>query len=193
MTEIGPVGFECLAHPGGLHLNEREWIVEVIDPQGDAPVPIGEEGELVLTNLGRWGAPLLRYRTADLVRLTDARCACGRWLVRAEGGILGRIDDMVHIKGNNVYPSAIEAVVRRFDDVAEYRAEVRETATGTSLHVELEPIADAQDRAGALVERVSQAIRDSLHFRAEVSTVASGSLPRFEGKAARFVRLREEA
>lgn len=193
MTEIGPVGFECLAHPGGVHLNEREWVVEVVEPDGDAPVPPGEQGELVLTNLGRWGAPLIRYRTADLVRLNDERCACGRWLARAEGGILGRVDDMVHIKGNNVYPGAIEAVIRGIDDVADYRAEVRETATGTSLRVEIEPAARAGDGTEALVEQVSQAIRDSLHFRAEVNLVAPGSLPRSEGKGSRFVRIPEEA
>jgi len=188
MTEIGPVGFECRAHPGGVHLNESEWIVEVVEPNGDAPVPAGREGELVLTNLGRWGSPLLRYRTGDLVRLDDRRCACGRWFVRAEGGILGRADDMVHIRGNNVFPGAIEGVVRGFDGVAEYRAEVVEQTAGAELTIELEPTPEAAMQADDLAREVARAIHDALHFRAEVRTVASGALPRFEGKGRRFIR-----
>ena len=84
-------------------------------------------------------------------------------------------------------------MLRGIDDVAEYRAEVREAGTGTSLRVEIEPTPRVNDATDALVEQVSQAIRDTLHFRAEVSVVAPGSLPRFEGKGARFVRIREEA
>src|SRR5262249_54781908 len=117
MTEIGPLGIECEDNPAGLHLLESECIVEVIEsdaPSSPTPPPrSGGEGrkmgELVITNLGRWGSPVLRYRTGDLVRIDPKPCPCGRQLVRLEGGILGRADDMIHLRGNNVYPSALEA------------------------------------------------------------------------------------
>ena len=93
----------------GVHLIESEFIAEVIDPTtGERAVADGETaGELVLTNLGRWGSPLIRYRTGDRVTLTRERCRCGRWFARMLGGIQGRIDDMIVIRGNNVFPSAV--------------------------------------------------------------------------------------
>jgi phenylacetate-CoA ligase len=142
-------------------------------------------GELVITNLGRWGSPVLRYRTGDLVRIDPQPCPCGRQLVRLEGGILGRADDMIHLRGNNVYPSALEAVIRRFGDVAEYRVEVDQTAALPVLRIELEPVSAAL--AELVVAQVDRAIRDELNFRAEVRAVSPGSLPRFEMKARRLV------
>ena len=95
MTEVGAYGYECEAQ-AGLHVNESEFIAEVIDPVTGAPAA---EGELVLTNLGRLGSPLIRYRTGDRVRLAPAPCACGRTFQRLEGGILGRLDDMLIVRG----------------------------------------------------------------------------------------------
>ena len=112
MTEVGPVSFECWDKPGAVHLNECEYICEVLDPDSGRPVPAGEPGELILTNLGRTASPLIRYRTGDLVALDTDRCVCGRTLARLDGGIRARIDDMVHVSGVNVYPAAIEAVLR---------------------------------------------------------------------------------
>jgi phenylacetate-CoA ligase len=189
MTEIGALGFECEQSPGGVHLIESECIAEVIDPITGKPVADGEAGELVLTNLGRWDSPLIRYRTNDQVRLTRGqRCACGRWFARMEGGILGRIDDMVVVRGNNVFPGSIESVVRRFEAVAEYRVEVVEDGAHTNLCVELEP-ASSVDPDG-LTTSVARAIQDALNFRPDVKSVPPGSLPRFEMKARRFVRTR---
>lgn len=186
LTEVGAVGIECPENPAGLHLLETEYIAEVVDPAGTMPVAAGQIGELVLTNLGRWGSPVLRYRTGDLVRVDARPCPCGRCLVRLDGGILGRTDDMIHLRGNNVYPSALEAVIRRFPEVAEYRLAVDQSRSLASLCIELEPYEPA---AGAgLVERVERAIRDEFLFRAEVRAVSPGSLPRFEMKARRLVR-----
>src|SRR5262249_9294314 len=112
MTETGPIGVECPARSGGLHLLEADYIAEVIDPLSGEVLPAGEPGELVLTNLGRWGSPLLRYRTGDRVQVDPAPCACGRSFVWLEGGIRGRTDDMIHVRGNNLYPSSVEAVIR---------------------------------------------------------------------------------
>jgi phenylacetate-CoA ligase len=190
MTEIGALGFECEQAPGGVHLIESECIAEVLDlATGQAVHGDQAEGELVLTNLGRGDSPLVRYRTNDHVRLSRGRrpCACGRWFARLEGGILGRIDDMVVIRGNNVFPGSIEAIVRRFDGVGEFRVEVLENGALTQLRVEVEPASPSAD-GRELAQAVARAVQDTLHFRPEVTVVAPGTLPRFEMKAQRFVR-----
>jgi phenylacetate-CoA ligase len=186
LTEVGPTGYECLANPAGLHLLETEYLVEVIEPANGKPVAVGQPGELVLTTLGRWGSPLLRYRTGDLVKVDPRACPCGRPFVRLEGGILGRTDDMIHLRGNNLYPSALESVIRRFREVAEYRIEVDQTGPLAELKVEVEPL--AMEQGGELANRVGRAIREELLFRADVTAVAPGSLPRFEMKAQRVKR-----
>jgi phenylacetate-CoA ligase len=178
LTETGPVAVECPENPAGLHILETEYIAEVIEPAGERPVPPGEPGELVLTNLGRAGSPLIRYRTGDLVRADPKPCPCGRSLLRLEGGVLGRADDMIHLRGNNLYPGALEAVIRRFAEVAEYRVEVDQTGPLAELRVEVEA-------PGDVAERVGRAIQDELLFRAEVVAVPPGSLPRFDMKAKR--------
>jgi len=186
MTEIGPAGIECPDNPVGLHLLETDYIAEIIDPETAEPIVSDQTGELVLTNLGRTGSPLIRYRTGDLVRRDPKPCPCGRHLLRLQGGILGRVDDMIHLRGNNVYPSALEAVIRRFPEVAEYRVEVDQSATLPSLRIEVEPISRVE--RSLLAERVDRAIREEFLFRAEVREVAPGSLPRFEMKAQRIKR-----
>src|SRR4051794_16185182 len=103
------MAIECIANPAGLHVLENDYIAEVIDPETMQPVEAGQIGELVLTNLGRRGSPLVRYRTGDLVRVDPQPCVCGSRFARLDGGILGRCDDMIHLRGNNVYPSALEA------------------------------------------------------------------------------------
>lgn len=186
LTEVGPTGIECLPNPAGLHLLESDYLVEVIDPQTGAARPPGEAGELVLTNLGRLGSPVIRYRTGDLVRCSATPCPCGLPFVRLEGGVLGRTDDMILLRGNNLYPAALEAVIHRFADVAEYRVEVDQSSALAELRIEVEPCAGI-DPAG-LAERVSRAVRDAFWFRAEVIAVAQGALPRFDMKARRIVR-----
>jgi phenylacetate-CoA ligase len=186
LTEVGPVGVECRENPAGLHILESEYLAEVIDPSTTGPLAVGQIGELVLTSLGRPGSPVIRYRTGDLVRVDPRPCPCGRALLRLEGGILGRADDMVHVRGNNVYPTALEAVIRRFAELAEYRVEVDQSGPLTALRIEVEP--GREEWGPTLVEQVDRAIRDELLFRAEVRAVAPGSLPRFEMKAQRVIR-----
>ncbi|MFL5339387.1 MAG: phenylacetate--CoA ligase family protein [Gemmataceae bacterium] len=185
MTEVGPLAVECEANPGGLHVLELDYIAEVIDPETDAPVAPGEAGELVLTNLGRTGSPLIRYRSGDLAKLDLAPCRCGSPFARLAGGILGRADDMIHLRGNNVYPSAIEAVVRRFPEVVEYRVEVDRSGTLANLRIEIECVPSAD--GSVLVDRIGKALGDELLFRADVVAVPPGTLPRFEMKARRVV------
>lgn len=187
MTEIGALSFECAPRPGeGVHIIESEFIAEVIDPKSGQTVKDGAAGELVLTNLGRLGSPLIRYRTGDQVQLTRGRCDCGRSFARLEGGILGRVDDMFTVRGNNVFPSAVEAVLRSVPEVAEFRVKVHEEGALSRVEIEVEP--DAAAPVDSLAERVGRAMQAALSFRAQVRVVAPGTLPRFEMKAHRFVR-----
>jgi phenylacetate-CoA ligase len=178
MTEMGAYGFEC-AEQAGLHVNETEFIAEVIDPVTDRPAP---EGELVLTNLGRLGSPVVRYRTGDRVRLAQDACACGRTFLRLEGGILGRLDDMLMIRGVNVFPSAIEGIVRRFPMVDEFQIEVFRDGELDEVRVLLE-VEDA-----SVTVAVRETFRADLGIRLEVAAVPPRTLPRFELKARRVVR-----
>lgn len=183
LTEVGPISFECWESPGSLHLNECEYICEVIEPASDRQVKDGDRGELVVTNLGRTGSPVIRYRTGDIVvRRTDA-CACGRTLAHVEGGILSRVDDMVNVRGVNVYPSAIEAVVRRFDEVVEYRATVASNGALRELSIEIELLPEARE----IGDRIGAAMREALGLTVPVRVVETGTLPRFEMKARRFL------
>ncbi|HXH81885.1 MAG TPA: AMP-binding protein [Candidatus Tectomicrobia bacterium] len=178
MTEMGAYGYECEAQ-AGLHVNEAEFIAEVLDPATGTPA---DEGELVLTNLGRTGSPLVRYRTGDRVRLAHAPCACGRTFARLEGGILGRLDDMLIVRGVNVFPTAIEAVVRRFP-VEEFQIEVYRDGELDEIRVLLE--VDGGERGARAVQA---ALRTALGLRLEVAAVPPRTLPRWEMKARRVVR-----
>jgi phenylacetate-CoA ligase len=178
MTEMGAWGYECEAQ-AGLHVNESEFIVEVIDPATGTPA---DEGELVLTNLGRVGSPLVRYRTGDRVRRARGACPCGRTFARLDGGVLGRVDDMLIVRGVNVFPSAVEAIVRRFP-VEEFQIEVVRDGELDEVRILVEVDGGAD---GA--RHVQAALRAGLGIRLEVAAVAPGSLPRFELKARRVVR-----
>lgn len=186
MTEIGAWGFECAESPGGMHVIEAHFIAEVIDPLSTRPVVDGEVGELVLTNLGRTGSPLIRYRTGDLVRLTRGPCACGRTFARVEGGVLGRVDEMIVVRGNNLYPSAVENLLRGFEEVAEFNLLLDETNSLSELELVVE--ATAASDGDLLSTRIGEAFRDRFHFAVTVRVVAPGSLPRFDMKARRIVR-----
>jgi phenylacetate-CoA ligase len=176
-TEVGAHGFSCSARDG-VHLNESEFIVEIVDETGADAREEGE-GELVLTNLGRWGMPVIRYRTGDRVTAVRGSCSCGRTLVKLSGGIAGRVDDMVTVRGVNVFPSAIEAIIRRFDEVGEYRVALARVREMDELRCTVEASAD-------VAESVAGAIHRELGIRCMVDAVAAGTLPRFEMKAKRF-------
>jgi phenylacetate-CoA ligase len=187
MTEIGSLGIECVEDKGNTHLIASECIPELIDSDSAEPVPEGESGELVITVLGRWGSPLIRYRTGDRVRLIYERCTCGRSFPRMAGGILGRLDDMMFIRGNNIYPSAIEAVVRRFPEVAEFRMQQVTEGSMNSLKLDIEPAPEIED-ASALAADLTDAVKRQFNFLPQIEIVAHGSLPRFELKARRLVK-----
>jgi phenylacetate-CoA ligase len=178
MTEVGAYGYECAAQ-AGLHVNEAEFVTEVIDPVTGEPA---REGELVLTNLGRIGSPAIRYRTGDRVRVADAPCPCGRSFRRLDGGILGRLDDMLIVRGVNVFPSAIEGIVRRFPAIEEFQVEVFRDGELDEIRVLVEA---GDERTCVLLQ---EAFRAGIGLRLEVAAVPPRTLPRWELKAKRVVR-----
>lgn len=180
LTEVGPVAVETVDDGDSLLVVDG-YVAEVVDPQSTKAVNPGAIGELVLTNLGRLGNPLARYRTGDLVRVRHSPEG-----LRLDGGILGRTDDMIQIRGNNVYPSAIESILRRFNEVSEFRVTIDSSQTMTDLAIEVEPVPGIG--ATRLADRIAETIRDELLFRPTVVSVSEGTLPRFEMKAKRWIK-----
>jgi len=176
MTEVGPVAFQEIERPSLLYVIEDSYFPEIVHPQTGAMTPLGEVGELVLTTLGRTASPLLRYRTGDLVRRDPE--ALGFALA---GGIIGRADDMVVVRGVNIYPSAVDAVVRTFPEIAEYRVTVTSVESLSEISLEIE---SANESAASMVE---SALTAAFALRIPVRRV--DSLPRFELKAKRWNRL----
>ena len=176
-SEIGAYGIPC-PQGRGMFVNEEEFIAEVLDPATLEPVEEGETGELVLTNLGRWGCPAIRYRTGDTVR--PRRVAEGLLL---EGGILGRCDEMILVRSVNLYPAAIEEVIRRVAGTAEFRITARREGQMDEVDIELEA-------AASVCGKVRQEIRNEFGIRAPVRPLDRGALPRWQGKARRFRDLR---
>jgi phenylacetate-CoA ligase len=195
MTEIGSIiMFECTEQPGGAHIIEDHVIEEVVDPETLEPVAYGEVGERIVTSFGRGGVPLLRYRTADLVRKVPAsRCTCGRGFDIYDGGILGRVDDMKLIRGTNVYPRAIEGIVRTFPSVEEFQVVLTREDHRDEITLKIELGAGlGEDDWPAMRERLRgepPAAHEGLNFRVE--RAADGALPRFELKAKRLLDLRD--
>ncbi|QBD77851.1 phenylacetate--CoA ligase family protein [Ktedonosporobacter rubrisoli] len=185
MSEMGAYGFTC-SQQQGLHVNESEFIAEIIDPHTNQAVQEGELGELVLTNLGRWGYPAIRYRTGDIVRNGGYTCGCGRSYLHLPGGVLGRADDMLIVKGTNVYPSAIADVLHRFPEVSEYRIIV--TKNGA-----LDEIALQVECPSELTGRIQEELHIAFNLRVPIESVELGILPRFELKARRVEDRRRKA
>jgi phenylacetate-CoA ligase len=183
-SEIGPHSFECQAQPNGIHVIESEFIVEVFDPATGQRSSPGEKGEMIITNLGRWGFPVLRYRTGDVVIVNEEPCECGRTFLRLENGIIGRADDMVTVRGVNVFPSAIENFVRNYAEVDEFRVTVSKRGEMDELTIEVE-LAEGAD-GDAISKAIAQSIHSALGLRPTLEVVSSNTLPRFKLKASRF-------
>jgi len=185
MTEIGPVTVSDPGNPDLLRIYHPSYHAEVVSPESLEQVTLGEVGELVLTTLGRYGAPLIRYRTGDLVRpvATEETDPAPFAL---QGGIIGRADDMVVVRGVNVYPSAIEAVVRAVDGVGEYQVEVDEQGTLPEIRLVIENLGD-----GRAEEALEARLRSVFSMRIPVRAVELGTLPVSEMKAQRWKVIRE--
>jgi phenylacetate-CoA ligase len=182
---IGPgVASECLEAQAGLHVNEDHFLVETLDPVTGEPTPYGTPGELTFTTPTKEALPLLRYRTGDIATLDDSPCRCGRTLVRMSK-VTGRVDDMLVIRGVNVYPSEIESVLLGQPGVApHYLVVVDRRSAATRLLVACE----VDGPADAAAPTLESALQARLGVRAEVVVVPAGAVPRVEiGKARRRV------
>jgi phenylacetate-CoA ligase len=180
MTELGPTGFSCTQRDG-IHLIESEFIFEVLDEHGHR----SDEGELVATNLGRWGMPLMRYRTGDRVRLSRDLCSCGSPFVKLLGGIQGRVDDMFTVRGVNLFPSQVEDIVRRHPEVAEFVIERRRVRQMDEVALLIEMVGDDFS-----TERIEADLRQALGVRLGCRVVERGTLPRSELKSKRIRQVR---
>jgi phenylacetate-CoA ligase len=183
----GPgVASECIEAREGLHVHEDHFLVEIVDP--DTGTPLGEdvEGELVFTTLRKEAMPLLRYRTGDIASLTTEPCSCGRTIARIRG-LRGRRDDMIIVRGVNVYPSNVEHALLSVPDAApHYQLVVERTGAMDELSLQCEP-ADATVDTTALLARVGRVLHDQLGIRVRVEVLACGAVPRSEGKAVRVI------
>lgn len=191
MSEMcGPgVGFEC-QEQNGLHFWEDYYIVEIVDPETLEPVPDGEVGELVLTSLCREAMPLLRYRTRDLTRVLGRTCPCGRNHVRIDR-MRGRSDDMMVLRGVNIFPIQIEKILMTFPELASYyliTLTTDEDNDNMTVEVELEELfTDDYRRLQNLTNRIQRALKDEILLTPHVKLLPKGSLPVSEGKAVRVV------
>ena len=171
MTELGPTGFSCSARDG-VHLIESEFIFEV-----------AADGELIATNLGRWGMPLIRYRTGDRVVVANEPCSCGSPFMKIQGGIQGRVDDMFTVRGVNLYPSQVEDIVHRHPEVSEFVIDHRREREMDEITLLLESSVPSFS-----TDRLEADLRQALGVRLDCLVVAVGTLPRPEMKARRIVR-----
>lgn len=178
-SEVGPWGFAD-QEGRGLFINEAEFLPEFLSLATGGPAEEGELAELVLTSLGRAGSPVIRYRTGDLVRPSWKSPDEGCRFVLLEGGVLGRADDMLVVRGVNIFPSSIDQIVRAFPEVIEYRATVVRHGEMDALQVEIEDRLDDPDR-------VAQDLHLRLGLKVAVRCVPAGTLPRYEGKGKRFI------
>ncbi len=183
----GPgVATECLEVRDGLHVHEDHFVVEVVDPDSDAPLDEGAEGELVFTTLMKEAMPMLRYRTGDIASVTFEPCRCGRTTARIHG-LRGRRDDMIIVRGVNVYPSNVEHALLSVPDAApHYQLVVDRQGAMDELTVQCEPTGPDVDtaRLQTVVERV---LREQLGIRVRADVLEHGQVPRSEGKAVRVV------
>jgi phenylacetate-CoA ligase len=181
MTEIGPVSYGVPGEPSRLRLMHGSYLCEVLEPDTNQPVAPGATGELVLTTLGRTACPLLRYRTGDLVRPVVLPGEAAEEFA-LEGGILGRVDDMVIVRGVNLYPSSMDAAVRTVPGVGEYQVEIDRRPTLPQIKVRFEATPEARDPAAVLERHLAAAFQ----MRIEVEQVTGGTLPRSEFKSRRW-------
>ncbi|MBC8246069.1 MAG: AMP-binding protein [Deltaproteobacteria bacterium] len=189
-TEITNFGFECVAQKG-THVTETMFYAECLDPETLKPVATGEIGELVLSNLCTESMPLLRFRLRDLVRFNTEICECGRTFLRLDGGILGRSDDMFQFAGVNIFPSAIENLIREVPEFSnEYQIVVPSLVRGKRLKILVEPDTPdiSDDRIAQAVKQFIETVKYCITITPEVEITEIGKLPRFELKAKRLIR-----
>ena len=196
MSEMcGPgVAFEC-PEQNGMHIWEDYYIVEIVDPDTLEPVPDGEVGELVLTTLKREAMPLLRYRTRDLTRILPGECPCGRHHIRLDR-MKGRSDDMIILKGVNIFPIQIETILMQFQELAsDYLITLETLDDNDAMTVDVEMkdmFIDDYSKLQALTREITRQLRDEILITPRVRLVPKNTLPKSEGKAVRVVDTRKK-
>ena len=196
MSEMcGPgVAFEC-PEQNGMHIWEDYYIVEIVDPDTLEPVPDGEVGELVLTTLKREAMPLLRYRTRDLTRILPGDCPCGRHHIRLDR-MKGRSDDMIILKGVNIFPIQIETILMQFQELAsDYLITLVTEEDNDAMIVDVEMkdmYIDDYSKLQALTREITRQLRDEILITPKVRLVPKNTLPKSEGKAVRVVDTRKK-
>jgi phenylacetate-CoA ligase len=189
-TEITNFGFECVAQKG-THMIESMFYAECLDPDTLKPIEPGEVGELVISNLCTESMPLLRFRIKDLVRFNKETCECGRTFLRLDGGILGRSDDMFQFAGVNIFPSAVENLIREVPEFSnEYQIVVPRMGSGKRLKIRVEPERAEIDnlQMQQAVKKFIETVKYRITITPEVEIAEIGELPRFELKAKRLIR-----
>ncbi len=195
MSEMcGPgVAFEC-TEQNGLHIWEDYYIVEIVDPETLEPVPVGEVGELVLTTINREAMPLLRYRTRDLTRILPGECPCGRHHARLDR-MKGRSDDMIILKGVNIFPIQIETILLQFKELStDYLITLETVDTNDEMTIEVEineMFTDDYARLQSLTREITRQLKDEILVTPRVKLMPKGALPKSEGKAVRVKDLRK--
>jgi phenylacetate-CoA ligase len=195
MSEMcGPgVAFEC-TEQNGLHIWEDYYIVEIVDPETLEPVPEGEVGELVLTTINREAMPLLRYRTRDLTRILPGECPCGRHHARLDR-MKGRSDDMIILKGVNIFPIQIETILLQFKELStDYLITLETVDTNDEMTIEVEineMFTDDYARLQSLTREITRQLKDEILVTPRVKLMPKGALPKSEGKAVRVKDMRK--
>lgn len=190
-SEVGPWGYECGAHPGGVHICEGFFLMEFVDPETGKPTQPGQLSKIIVTALEKYTQPVIRFDVKDLVRVADGPCPCGRTFRWVKGGLLGRADNLLKIRGVLFSPQAVEDVVRSFDPLAEYRVFVtrREALDEVTLKMETEA---APDSPPGLADDLVRALKLKTNLRFQVELCPRGTFPVQEFKTRRFVDLRKE-
>jgi phenylacetate-CoA ligase len=195
---IGPgVSGECLERKAGLHISEDHFLVEIVDPETLQPLPYGAQGELVITTLTKEALPLLRYRTRDITRLDPEPCACGRTTARMEK-VWGRTDDMLIVRGVNVFPSQVESVLLECEGTApHYLLVLRKEGALDSLEVQVEVseniFSDRMRELHQLEAKIHSRLESVLGISVRLKLVEPRTIARSEGKAKRVVDLRGQS
>jgi len=186
MTETGPVTVECSTMPGLLHIIENAFIAEVIDPNTHKKLSPDSIGELVLSSIGRAGCPLLRYRTGDIVHLHEQKCACGFNGQSLKGGILSRTDEMIFLKGNNIYPSALQNMLHAIKGLMDFRITFYKTEGNPDLLFEIETLQTDSESIKNMLEKM---IQTAFLFKPVIKILPTGTLPTQEMKSKRFIQI----
>jgi phenylacetate-CoA ligase len=186
LTEVGAYGIHCVQQEGAVHVNEAEFIFEMIDPKTGDLIEGDGTGEMVLTNLGRTSSPSIRFRTGDLVKAKTEKCPCGRTFRLLEGGIIGRVDGMITVRGINIFPSQVQAVVERHLGLGEEYQVIATTEKGMA---ELKVMCELLDNSpcDVILKKIEEDLRDHFEIRIGAEAVPKGTLERSDYKSKRFI------